>query len=148
MLHVKVFTVFSFFVKLDKNSTKVMTFTRTNLYIPWSEEKLSVKVRFLYDVHICNDYFSSITTQSHHRPVLQHLTSNCTGPNLLSKHTFFITSNFIFYDIKLHWHWSTVDAVNQPILLEQNQNPSVHINYCKFRNYCVDFIIAKNSTGL
>ena len=54
-----------------------------NLNIPGSEQKLSIQVRFLNDVHIC-DYNFSVwsSSKAHHGPIFQHFTANGTSSNL------------------------------------------------------------------
>ena len=69
----------------------------TDLYVPGSEEELSVEVRLLYDVHVGDGYLSALLTRhAHHRPVLQHLTPYCTRPDLSNTNTIVLQSSLRF----------------------------------------------------
>ena len=70
-------------LSLTHTHTHTHTCTYTYRDIPWSEEELSVKVGFLYDVHVSDPGFTSLTTRdSHQCPVLQHLTPDSACTNL------------------------------------------------------------------
>ena len=60
-----------------------MQITDSNLDIPRPEEELPVEIRLFNDIHVSDDDVSIwADTDTHHSPVLQHLTANSTGPDL------------------------------------------------------------------
>ena len=74
---------------------------RYYLYIPGSEEELSVEIRFFNNIHISDPHSTSFTTaEPHHSPVLQHFTTNSSSSNLQSSRTF-ITCCYTHISMKI-----------------------------------------------
>ena len=54
-----------------------------NLNVVWSKEKLSIEIRSFDTVHVGDsDVAVTCRCNSHHRPVLEHLTSDSAGTDL------------------------------------------------------------------
>ena len=71
------------------------------LYIPGSEEELSVEIRFFNNIHISDPHSTTFpTAEPHHSPVLQHLTTNSSSSNLQLSRTF-ITCSFTHISMKI-----------------------------------------------
>ena len=57
--------------------------TDSDLDVPRPEQELTVEIRLFNNVHVSdNDVSSRADTDTHHSPVLQYLTADCTGPYL------------------------------------------------------------------
>ena len=60
----------------------------THLNIVWTEEELSIEVRFFNGVHVCDKYLPAFSTShAHHSPVLQHFTANSSSSHLHLKNS-------------------------------------------------------------